>query len=215
MNKVAYTVLTGKGTYTLKDIKFKTPGWRYVCFSTKNIKSKDWEIINIDSSHGLNNKKLSRRVKILNHEYLPNEDISVYFDSKFTIRHDLDKFVSDYLQEPYDMAVMKHNRRNCIYEEEKLLIKLRIDDPKTIKTQVDKYRKSGFPKQKGLYAPGIMIRKHNNSVKDLMECWFSEIEKHSYRDILSLPVCLEKNSVKLSVMPWDEAYNMFRTKGEK
>ena len=208
MKKVVYTVITDT-SYKLKRMTYDNKGWDFVCFSDQDIKSKFWDIRKFPLEvKGLGPKKKSRQPKILYHKFVQEYDISVYLDSKFVVRLNLDKFVKTWLAND-DMAVMSHNKRNNVFEEAAKIIQLKLDTPSVVNPQIDKYKSEGIPE--GLYAPGITIRRHGSeSLEKCMELWFDELLKHSYRDILSLPYALWKFPVKLGVMPWHKVYKLFR-----
>lgn len=211
LKKVVYTVITST-KYALSPIQKRTPGWDYVCFTNQKLRSKEWNLVRF--SGNLDAKRLSREPKILYHKYVNDYDMSIYLDSKFTIRIDLDGFVQKRLGEA-DMAVMSHNKRICVYQEAIKVQKLKLDSKKVISKQVNKYRAEGFAPLSGLYAPGITIRRHGSEdVERCMELWFEELVQHSHRDILSLPYSLWKVPVKLKVMPWHEVYRLFRHKSK-
>lgn len=201
--RCAYTVITDS-RYSLASIK-QQPGWDYLCFASVKIRSSEWNIVRI-APGALSPKKLSRRVKILFDEYVGNYDASLYVDSKFHLR-DITGVMNRYLKS--DIAVMSHPKRSCIYDEGKELIKLGLDDKAVINAQMAKYQRASFPGKAGLFAPGIMFRKHTDLLKVCMRDWFSDVNEFSYRDILSLPVALKKHGIVPSVMPWNNVVPYF------
>ncbi len=200
MKKVVYTVLLGD--YKLNKPIYKNPDWELICFTDQNITSKHWSIVKVEGG-----KKKSREIKICCDKYI-DFDICLYLDAKFKIKCDLDDFVKKNLKT--NIAVMKHNKRNCTYDEGHFCIKINKDKKETILNQLKTYENDGFPKQFGLYAPGIMIRKNTNEVNHFMKLWYDEVERYSYRDIISFSYILWKNPIKLNTMPFKETYGRFR-----
>ena len=173
LKKAVYTVVTGGG-YHLREPEYKNETWDYICFTNTNIESKGWKVIKIQGD--CPNNILSRKVKMLNDFYLPEYDLSIYIDSKFTVKMELDTFVDRYKGENH-VFFMKHNKRRCLYAEGEFCIEKGIGNSSKIRKQLAKYQKSGCPKNNGLFAGGIIIRDHNiSSQKDFMEEWFKEIE---------------------------------------
>lgn len=76
--------------------------------------------------------------------------------------------------------------------------------------QIKQYRKEGFPKNFGLYACGIMIRKNTSEIINFMELWYSEICKYSHRDQISFPYILWKTPIKVDTMNFRDVCNIFR-----
>jgi hypothetical protein len=176
------------------------------------MRSDEWDLVRFSGK--LDAKRLSREPKILYHKYVNDYDMSVYLDSKFVIRIDLDRFVNKRLGES-DMAVMSHNKRICIHQEANKVQELGLDSKEVVGRQMKKYAAEGFPPKSGLYAPGITIRRHGSKqVEKCMDLWFDELTRHSHRDILSLPYALWKVPVNLAVMPWHEVYRLFRSRSK-
>jgi hypothetical protein len=109
-----------------------------------------------------------------------------------------------------DLVVMKHNRRQCAYDEAYYCAKINKDKSSVLFNQIQIYEKEGFPKHYGLFAPGIMLRRNTEDVINFMKAWYQEIEKHSYRDIVSFPYVLWKNPIDIRSMPFRETYMMFK-----
>lgn len=200
--KVLYTVITGENEYRLNEPKRLTEGWDHICFTNRdNLKSNRWKIIKLDEK--IDDKKLSRKVKILCDKYLPQYEVSIYVDSRFINGVNLEKFYKRFLPYESNIAVMVHNRRNCLYKEAEFL---GLENT----PQIYKYRKDGMPEGAGLFAPGIMIRRHNKEdVIKFCEMWWREVEKHSHRDMLSFAYCKYKTNLNLSLMPFKNTYDYF------
>lgn len=197
--KKVYTVLLGD--YKLNEPTYVNKDWELVCFTDQNIKSDNWKIVKCEGG-----KKKSREIKIRSDQFF-DYNICLYIDAKFTIRCDLNDFVYRYLHS--DLAVMKHNKRVCAYDEGHFCIKIKKDREETILKQLREYEKEGFPKNFGLYAPGIMIKKNTKEVNHFMKMWYEQVEKFSYRDIISLSYTLWRNPIDLSLMPFKETYGRF------
>ena len=200
MKKVVYTVLLGN--YKLNEPVYKNKDWLLICFTDQNIQSKNWTIVKIKGR-----QKKSREIKIRCDKYI-DFDVCLYIDAKFVIKCDLDNFVKKNLKT--DIALMKHNKRICAYEEGHFCIKIGKDRKEIILKQLEYYKNKGFPENFGLYAPGIMIRKNTPEVIKFMKLWYNEVEKYSYRDIISFSYILWKNPINLSLMSFKETYKEFK-----
>ena len=186
MKKVIYTCITGDYD-TVKEPKFITPGWDYICFTNNpKLTSVNWRIQELPDDHGLDNTRLARRVKILPHEYLKNYDLSIWVDANLTVSCDLDYFTELSLVDGNLLALMTHGQRDCIYDEGHECIKQNKDDSKVILDHLAKYEESEYPHKNGMVQTGIQIRKHNDeTLIDLNEHWFKEVRDGSKRDQLS------------------------------
>lgn len=203
MRKVVYTVVTDD-KYELR--KF-TPqqGWDYICFTNQNVKRKGWTLRELDVTN--DPKRLSRKVKILFEDYLPEYDLSIYLDSRFQPRIDLDNLVSK--MHGYDMMLMTHPKRACIYQEARFCQDRKIDIPSVIQRQMDRYKNEGFPRKLGLNAGGILVRRHNANLMPLMRIWYDEVVQGSWRDQLSFMYAQWKLPAKIKMIPWNELYKDF------
>ena len=180
MKKVVYTVLLGK-KYKLNEPKYFNKSWGLKCFTDQNITSENWEIINVKGFK--DPRKKSREIKITNHNFF-EYDSCLYLDARFTIRTDLDYMVKKYLKK--NIAVMSRKKRVCSYKEEiNLCIKLNLDSENILTKQLNQYKSDGFPSDSMLYSPGIMLKRNTKETRKFMELWYNEVEKHSYRDIVS------------------------------
>lgn len=202
MRKIVYTILFGD--YNLVEPKYNNNNWDLICFTNKNIKSKKWNII---QKHCDDPFKESRKIKIRCDKFL-DFDICLYLDSKFTVKCNLDDFVNNNLKS--NMLLMRHNKRNCLYDEANYCIKLGKGNKNIILNQINNYRKDGFPKNFGLYAPGIMLRKNSPEIINFMKLWYNEVDKYTYRDQISFPYVLWKTPINFDSLPFKETYNTFR-----
>ncbi len=200
IKKCIFMGLTGNNYDQIRDPTYITPGWDYICFTNnKKLKSKTWDIRLIDDC-GLDNIRLSRRVWILYHKYVNDYDLSISTGAQMQATCNLDDFVHKFLSpdDDVDMTMASHPNRICIYAEAKRCFKR--DNPKTVRRQIDFYRSEGYPKDNGLVATGVMIRKHHRqNLEEHCEKWWDQVCKYSYRDQLSFNYILWKyNLIKAS-----------------
>jgi len=203
MKKIVYTILIGD--YKLNEPTYYNKDWELICFTDKKRYSNNWKMIYVNGNN--NPRKKAREIKIRYDKFL-NCDMCLFIDAKFTIKCNLDNFIEKNLK--HDMVLMDHFKRNCIYNEAKFCINKNIGNKDIIQNQVLKYRKEEFPKNFGLFATGILIRKNTKEIRNFMKQWYNEIEKYSNRDQISFPYVLWKNPIKLNLMNFKETYRMFR-----
>ena len=205
---VVYTVLTGNENYTLKSVQNKNPNWDYLCFTDLPRKAKGWKYVIIPNKK--NSQKLSRDVKIQYFKYVNDYDISVYIDTKFTPIKNIDTFTKNAIMN-HDLCVMSHPKRTTITEEVNHCIKVGKDKKETLLNQMNHYSSKGFLDNVGLYAPGIMIRKHGNvKLEKFMKLWYEQIEQWSHRDIISFSYTLWKHPIAMNVIDFKKTYNHFK-----
>jgi hypothetical protein len=206
MDKVIYTCITDP-KYPLKEFSYINKDYNYICFTTLRLKSKNWEIIKIQKEDDLDSAKLSRKYKILHHKYFPYAEKTIYIDSKFSINFDMEQFIKDNNFEDENIVNLTHPKRSCIYEEAKYCIENKIGNKKDIEKQIKIYRENNYPEQNGLKANGLLIRKNNKIVNNVMDDWWEEVRNFSSRDQISFMYILWKHNIDTKTIDFKYACN--------
>lgn len=140
-------------------------------------------------------------------EELASYQITIYLDA--SIRITAANFIATCIKNlNQDLLLFRHPQRNCIYAEGNASMALRKYTNEPIREQLAFYRKF-HPANDGLYAGGILVRKHTEPVRRIMSDWWFENMKFSYQDQLSLPVVLRANGFKPSVFAENQYKNSF------
>ena len=195
---VVYTCITG-GYDDLKKLSNVTPGVDYICFTdNKDLKSDIWKIRPIPEELLTYSKvKQQRGVKILQHRYLPEYDISIWVDANMDVKGNLNDYLKNFDFNKYSVFIPEHPARKCIYKEKTACVSLKKitgDGIKLADKQMARYKAEKFPENDGLVQTNIVIRKHNTEYcKKLMELWWNELKDYSHRDQLSFNYALWKN----------------------
>lgn len=210
MNKRAvYTAIIG-GYDLPRDPTKKTPGWDYILFTdNRSIKSNVWDVKYVDKPDHLTSVKFARMIKIKCGYYLSNHNMTVWVDGNIQINCNMDIFVEKYLPYGYDMAIMSHPNRICIYQEAIACVRRKKDSFKTVQRQINYYKEKGYPKNKGMVATGIIIRKHKTIVLSFMDIWSAHVKNRSHRDQLSFNYVhhMHFKNVNMNIFPWDFAFS--------
>jgi hypothetical protein len=125
-------------------------------------------------------------------------DYSIWVDGNIKLKKTPEELVS--LLGDKDIAVLPNPYRNCLYEEGHYCILHNIGDEEEINEQLERYRQSGYKELNGLYACGVIIRKHTPELKQLCFNWWAEITRGSARDQISFPFVFDKE--KIRVLPF-------------
>ena len=206
---IIYTVITGDKDTLNEDIN--TDGARAICFTdNKDLKSNVWEIVVLPRLF-LDVRRDSRIPKMLPHIFFPDTEYSLYLDANIILKVPLAKLIREWLQDT-DIAVFGHNTRDCLFDEAQECIRLELDDKSVIEGQIERYR--GFPRHKGLYQGGVILRRHTPQIKRLNEMWWAEYCTGCKRDQVSLPYCIEKCGITINAIkshayihPWFEYFD--------
>ena len=223
--KVIYTSVFGcteENNYHLHEPDVPLVGWDFICFTDNpNFKSDLWDVKLVKPLYedGARNAK---RYKLKPHVFLKEYDISVWHDIEVKITKDINSVVTGMLT-GNNLAILNHelcgrtvsgdlNVRKCVYEEAKFIQWLGDNNPKKIykdnmdiiHTQVDRYRKEGYPENNGLARTTVMFMRHNeDDVKQQMDTWWEEMKYGSRRDQISFNYSAWKNDFKFSYIQED------------
>lgn len=192
---VIYTAITGN----YDDIHTPSvidPDFDYICFTDNpDLKSNFWQIRYMEDLD-LDEIRKARRYKILPHRYLLEYDYSIWIDGNFDIIGDIKRYINENSKN-HKLLAIKHEMRNCVYEEGVSCLDLQKDSIDLINAQLKKYRDEGYPEHNGLIASGILFRNHHDpDVIKVMEDWYDEIINYSRRDQLSFNYACWKNNFK-------------------
>ncbi|MBD3317065.1 MAG: DUF616 domain-containing protein [Chitinivibrionales bacterium] len=189
------------------------PGVDYVCFSDTPRVSRRWQIRMVNPPCN-DPTRCARQYKVLPHRRLGDYTISIWIDGNYLIVGDIKALIANALSHN-NMAVFDHNqtrldRRNCVYEEYEAIIRSNKtggtykDDPCTMKRQITRYTREGYPRQNGLIFSAVLLRRHNApDVRRTMETWWREIETGSRRDQLSFDYAAWKEKLAFTVIDGD------------
>ena len=197
MNKnVIYTAIFG-GYDNLPEPSVIPEGWDFICFTDGDIKSDIWNIRKVTSLYE-DSTRTARKYKILPHRFLKKYENSIWVDGNFLIKGDVNILWKNHMD--LNLTVYSHmatfDKRNCIYEEAKMINHLfninqspnkkPKDNLSIIENQMQRYKKQNYPEDNGLIMSGVLLRKHNSKdVIKTMESWWSELKYGSRRDQLS------------------------------
>ena len=137
--------------------------------------------------------------KLFPEKYL-KEDITIWIDGNIQITSE--KFAEYLVKElgDNDMMTLNIEGRKTLEEELEKIRKNPKHNGLKLEGQLAHYRKQGLKKEK-LFGNGIIVRRSNDKVKELMKLWWAEIEKWGYRDQISLPyayyICKDKPKIKI------------------
>ena len=216
--KVVYTSVFGcteENNYHLHNPDVKLDEYDFVCFTDNpNFKSDLWDVRLVKPLYD-DGARNAKRYKLKPHVFLKEYDISVWVDIEVKITRDIDSVVTDMLSEN-NLAILNHelcgrtvsgdlNARKCVYEEARFIQWLGDNNPKKvykdnmdiIHTQVDRYKKEGYPENNGLARTTVMFMRHNeDDVKRQMDTWWEEMKYGSRRDQISFNYSAWKNNFK-------------------
>ena len=137
----------------------------------------------------------------------PSEDYdyTIWIDSSVRIKSPhFAKWCVDAAKDKW--AIFRHPNRQCAYAEAEFAqdMKKYYDCP--TREQMAHYRSEGFPENFGLYACTMIARSRWG--KEINEDWWTEINKWSFQDQISLPYVLWKRKETIYDLPCSFPSNM-------
>ncbi len=136
---------------------------------------------------------------------------TIWVDGNIVLNSSPEALVELAASKESDMAVFSHPARDCLYDEAAVCMKRGLDNPKIIKEQIDRYEREGFPRNAGLGACYIIIRKNTTKINRLNEKWWAEVCRGSVRDQISFPYVFNGTA---HYLPAQKKWNKFFTLSE-
>ena len=155
--------------------------------------------------------KDQRKLKILGYQNLA-DNYTMYIDASIEIKGSVFVFAAQW---EYDLTLLQHRGRDCIYQEANAVVSWKKDEPKIVYEQIGKYAKEKFPHHAGLIQTGLIIRRRNKELDDFMDAWWAEVEKHSKRDQLSFNYVAWKRKKEYDIIPMNVFSNGFVLHGHR
>ncbi len=160
---------------------------------------KQKPILEFSQDDKYSKRRNAKLFKILPELFLPNYDYYIHHDSSHDLKMNPEKIIIEYMQDR-EIAVFKHNQRDCIYQEADKLIEWQYDKPELIKEWCIYLNNIGYPVSNGLYELPAFIKKNTKRMTEMSLMWWEIICKYSSRDQLSLPYCLWKMGIEPAIL---------------
>jgi len=215
MKKVVYSCLfsDGKRTLDIPCIKdtVRLNEWDYVMFTNvpDHLKDSGWVPIykELIQDHPIYTAK---HYKWLVHKYLLDYDIAIYVDAYLSpIVMDWNKYIDKLKPDGIGNGIilMRHSRRNCIYDECSAISNCRRDTKENMDNVITFLKENNMPKKYGLSEGGLSIRHlKNNDFNSLCDELFTLMLRFTYRDQALLSYVLWKNNTKVNCELTKESY---------
>lgn len=133
----------------------------------------------------------ARYVKTHPHLYAGVCDVIVWVDSNIIIRGDIAPIVDDFLTSGRPVGAIQHPLRADVYAEGVECITRKKDDAEVVEAHLARYRGIGFNTDQLVESNVLLLRMDHPKVRRFLARWWSEIERGSRRDQLSLNYAAE------------------------
>lgn len=173
----------------------------YYVTDNKELKIEGFEMVFWDKEkQKVENKVASRMVKASPFDYVKvdfsPDAIYIWADACFKQKESLMPLVKQLEQSENMILTMKHPQRDCLYQEGNVCAEWGIIDKELWEIQNEKYLTSKYPRNNGLAATGIMLRKISFKILQHGSYWRNEIISECHRDQLSFDYICWKQKMK-------------------
>lgn len=160
--------------------------------------TKGWEVVH-EPRPGVHPNRAAKRPKFLPWEYT-DAPISVWVDASFRITSET--FVQDVIKFARPIAQFEHPWRDCLFKEADASLGLPKYAPDSeILEQKNAYFHWGHPPGWGLWATGVIARKHTEQVKAFGHAWLHETDTRTFQDQVSQPYVLRVSGLRPIGLP--------------
>ena len=159
-------------------------------------------VIHFSTDERHENRRNAKLYKIVPSAFLPDYDYYIWIDATHKVLVHPQEIIDQYLTHS-DIAVFKHDTRDCVYAEAEIIIKEVLDHQNLVENQMNYYSSMGYPEHNGLYELPVRIQRNTEETRRLGWMWWEHICRYSSRDQLSFPYVCNYMNVKPTIMPGD------------
>ena len=128
--------------------------------------------------------------------------VSLWVDASFRVVSD--RFAVEataMLSEEEPIAQFQHPWRDCLFAEAEESARLPKYAGEPVLGQADEYALAGHPERWGLWATGVIGRRHTDAVRELGARWLAETYRWSFQDQVSQPFVLRETGLRPMAWP--------------
>ena len=155
---------------------------------------------------GVHPNRAAKRPKFLPWEYTDAHE-SVWVDGSFRVLSA--DFVREALRHADPIAQFRHPWRDCLYAEARTVSAIRKYESQIgiAEKQSAAYADAQHPEHWGLWATGVIARRHVPGVVRLGERWLEEVERWTFQDQISQPFVLREMGLRPAEFPGSHLAN--------
>jgi|SRR5688572_3783827 len=201
MSKVAIITAIYDGYDTLKPTLKQSVDVEWICVTDDPyLCGEGWTTIYEPRPH-LHPNRAAKTPKCLPWLYTDAE-ASIWIDASYQVKSS--HFADEVIHYADPIAQFSHPWRQCAYDEaaESVLLPKYADQKSIIDEQAwDLRNVKGHPRNWGLWATGVIARKHDRWVIQAGFEWLNEIYMYSYQDQISHPDVMRRNGLRPVNLP--------------
>ena len=163
-----------------------------------------WRVVHDPQPPGMWPSRAAKEPKFRPWEYTP-APASIYLDASFRITSPLFAVEALALADP--IAQFEHPWRDCIYDEADASERLLKYVGQPVTEQADSYLAAGHPPNWGLWASGVIARRHTPEIMKLGAAWTAETDAWTLQCQISQPYVLRNLGLRPASLPGDHFTN--------
>ena len=140
--------------------------------------------------------RAARFVKTHPHFLFDECDIAIWIDASIMIIGDIYPLVEDFVRSGRALAAIPHLKRKSVWEEFEACLRLAKDDRDSIQRQADHYTSVELESAELIESNMMIFDLKNECVPRFLDAWWSEIDRFSRRDQLSLNFVLSQGNLE-------------------
>lgn len=158
------------------------------------------KLIPFSSDITYKNRRDAKIYKILPHLFLPGYEYYFWIDSTHCLEVDPEQVIDTYLNTS-DIAVFKHQYRDCVYEESEHIKEANYDHHNLLDDQIAFYMDMNYPEHYGLYELPARVQRNTELMQRMGLMWWEQICMFSSRDQMSFPFVCHQLNISPSILP--------------
>lgn len=156
-----------------------------------------WTIVH-DPHPGAHPNRAAKHPKFRPWEYT-DAPASIWLDASFRVTSP--DFAAAVMEHADPIAQFAHPWRDCLYTEAEASAPLLKYAGEPLGQQADYYRAVGHPEHWGLWAAGVIARRHTDETRRMGMAWTHEVNLWSFQDQVSQPYVLRKTGLRPAGLP--------------
>jgi O-antigen biosynthesis protein len=146
-------------------------------------------------------RRTARYVKTHPHFFLSDYDAAVWIDSNILFAESVLKYVAMLDEARADLGLIAHPVRDSFIEEAHEVMRLGLDSNDILREQIRRYTSEQLSTRSRLYETGFFIcRPQSPTLGAFMNIWWSEINRYSCRDQISVGFAEIKSGIKTTLL---------------
>lgn len=169
--------------------------------------ARGWMIVH-DPRPGVHPNRAAKHPKYHPWRYT-DAPASVWVDASFRVLSET--FAADVLAHARPIAQFAHPWRDCLHDEAQASAYLPKYAGEPVLAQAVHYAEQGHPTHWGLWATGIIARRHTTPVREMGHLWAAETDRWSFQDQISQPHALRQAGLRPTPLPGTHLANPWLT----